>query len=188
MHPAHLALSIQPAGASATASPALLALLASAPRVDATVCSPYAALSGCGDDFSSMDDLVRGLRLTDVSSNLQCRGRQGSASGWAYHPGCRSRQVESFSSQFSLLTSSSCASQVQVRSVRAGVLLDIASAPTVGMADRHGQVRQQGLDRAAWCLQESHPPVRASGVCTAFFCCHAQAPCDQPAAVHSSLP
>ncbi|PRW57760.1 DEAD DEAH box [Chlorella sorokiniana] len=67
----------------AAPSPALLALLASAPRVEAAVCSPYAALSGRGDDFSSMYDLVR--------------------------------------------------------SVRAGVLLDIASAPTVGMADRHGQ-------------------------------------------------
>lgn len=93
MHPAHLALSIQPAGASATALPALLALLASAPRVDATVCSPYAALSGCWDDFSSMDDLVRGLRLTDVSRKLKCLGRQGSASDWLREPGCRGRQL-----------------------------------------------------------------------------------------------
>lgn len=37
-----------------------------------------------------------------------------------------------------------CALQVQVRSVRAGVLLDIASAPTIGMADRHGQVSTNG--------------------------------------------
>lgn len=48
-------------GGTAAASPALLSLLASAPPVPATVCSPYAALSGRGDDFSSMDDLVRSL-------------------------------------------------------------------------------------------------------------------------------
>ena len=48
------------------------------------MCSPFAALSGRGDSFTSLDDLVR--------------------------------------------------------SVREGVLLDIAAVPTVTMVDRHGQV------------------------------------------------
>ena len=54
-------------------------------RVPHAVCSPFAALSGRGDEFGSMDELIR--------------------------------------------------------SVRSGVLLDIACVPIVSMADRHGQVR-----------------------------------------------
>ncbi|KAL4440400.1 hypothetical protein ABPG75_003401 [Micractinium tetrahymenae] len=70
--------------ASAAAPPpgSLLGLLATL-RVRYAACSPFAALSGRGDDFSSMDDLVR--------------------------------------------------------SVRSGVLIDVATLPTVGMVDRHGQ-------------------------------------------------
>lgn len=62
----------------------LPAVLASQ-RVAYSVCSPYAALSGKGDAFASMDELVR--------------------------------------------------------SVRSGVLLDVAAVPSVSLTDRHGEVR-----------------------------------------------
>lgn len=83
-----------PAPAAAPAPPggSLGAWLAGL-RVPYCVCSPWAALSGVGDEFDSMDELVR--------------------------------------------------------SVRSGMLLDIAALPTLSMVDRHGQV---GLFCACWAM------------------------------------
>jgi hypothetical protein len=60
---------VVPAGGGA-APPSLHGLVPGL-RVDYEVCSPFAALSGRGDDFQSMDDLVRSVGssvLLDIAS------------------------------------------------------------------------------------------------------------------------
>lgn len=89
--------SAAPAAPPAAAAPGSLLDLLARLRVRYAACSPFAALSGRGDNFSSMDDLVR--------------------------------------------------------SVRSGVLIDVATLPAVGMADRHGQV---GCWAARRFTQEDH--------------------------------
>lgn len=131
-----------PAGAAPPDS--LLGLLG-VQRVRYAVCSPFAALSGVGDEFSSMDDLGEAGRGA---------GRRHWEQQGVLHAADRSTPYNSPAHAVCCLPCSACPDpwaplsprpcRRAVRSVRSGVLLDVATLPTVGMADRHGRVRLGG--------------------------------------------